>query len=131
MQALFQLDAQGDDFLNQLGGFLSDSSDDPEVVDYAERLARGAWERRDRIDEWIRQVSQHWSIDRMPGVDRSILRLAVFEMMEAADAPAPVVINEAIELGKAFGEAETPPFINGVLDAVRLLREREGGSSGG
>jgi N utilization substance protein B len=130
MQALFQLDAQGGDFLDQLPGFLSESTDDREVIEYADLLVRGAWSRRGRIDELIGQMSENWSVDRMPGVDRSILRLAAFELMQADEPPPAVVINEAIELGKLFGGAETPHFINGVLDAVRgRLAEASGSSS--
>jgi len=119
MQALFQLDVQGEGFFAQLGPFLKDSSDDPEVVDYADRLVRGTWSRKERIDVVIARSSRHWSVDRMAAVDRSILRLAVFEMMSLGDPPPAVAIDEAIELGKLFGEADTPQFLNGVLDAAR------------
>ncbi len=131
MQALFQLDAQGDDYLKQLAGFLGESTEDREVLDYADALSRGAWARRVRIDGLIREVSEHWSIDRMAAVDRSILRVAVFEMLQASgDPPVAVAIDEAIELGKQFGEAEAPQFINGILDAVRKRLGSEGGESG-
>jgi transcription antitermination protein NusB len=124
MQALFQLDAQSEDFFGQLDDFLRESSESREVVDYADRLARGTWAHRARIDLLIGQASEHWSIDRMPPVDRSILRLAVHELIELGDPPAAVVIDEAIELGKVYGDADTPQFINGVLDAVRKTLEQ-------
>jgi len=127
MQALFELDAQGDGVLEQLAAFLDETSDDPDVTTYARHLTQGAWTRHVDIDERIAQASEHWSIDRMAPVDRSILRLAVFELMDAGGPPAAVVIDEAIELGKQFGALDTPQFVNGVLDAVRKhLGESEG-----
>jgi len=129
VQALFQLDAQGDDFLEQVAGFLGDSGQGPDVVDDADRLTRGAWAGRDRADALIGGASEHWAVDRMGAADRSILRLAVSEMMAPDGPPAAVVIDEAIELGKRFGGAESPQFINGVLDAVRKRLEASAGSA--
>ena len=119
IQGLFQLDAQGDDFLQQVPGFLADSQDGAETTGYAEHLIRGAWSDRQRIDELIGRVSERWAIGRMPPVDRSIIRMAVCEMMQADGPPAAVVIDEAVELAKQFGDTESPRFVNGVLDAVR------------
>jgi len=129
VQALFQLDAQGEDFLEQVAGFLGDSGQGPEVVDGADRLTRGAWARREPIDVLIGGVSEHWAVDRMAAADRSILRLAVSEMMAPDGPPSAVVIDEAIELGKRFGAADSPQFINGVLDAVRKCLEASAGSA--
>lgn len=119
MQALFQLDAQGDGFGKQVGAFLRHGDTAPVVVEYADQLVAYAWSHRNTIDAMIVEVSAHWSIDRMTPVDRSILRMAVGEMMLDNGPPHAVVINEAIELGKQFGESESPQFVNGVLDAVR------------
>lgn len=119
MQALFQLDAQGDSFLEQIDAFFAQTDREPDVIEYADTLARRAWSQRNAIDAAIGQVSKHWSVDRMAPVDRSILRMAVAEMMQGDDPPPAVIIDEAIELSKEFGEAESPQFVNGVLDAVR------------
>ena len=66
----------------------------------------------------ISEVSDHWEVSRMAVVDRNILRMAIYELVERPDVPARVVIDEAIEIAREFGDAETPQFINGVLDAV-------------
>ena len=90
----------------------------PETDDFMELLARGTFERRASIDEQISQRSAHWRIERMPAVDRNILRLAIFEM-QVLETPAPVAIDEALELGRQFSGPESVGFLNGILDAVR------------
>jgi N utilization substance protein B len=83
-----------------------------------EQLVRGAAERMAEIDRRIAEHSEHWRLERMPAVDRNILRLAVCEMTESTTPPA-VVIDEALELARRFSSEESVAFINGVLDAVR------------
>lgn len=85
--------------------------------EFMETLVRGASERASDIDRRITAKSEHWRLERMPAVDRNILRLAVFEMSELK-TPAPVVIDEALELARQFSGDESVSFINGVLDAV-------------
>ena len=71
-----------------------------------------------KIDDIIRKTSLNWEMDRMPAIDRSILRMAVCEMMILADAPVPVIIDEAIELAKKFSTEKSGKFVNGVLDGI-------------
>jgi N utilization substance protein B len=85
---------------------------------FMEELVRGTLARRDEIDPRIRAHSAHWRLERMPVVDRNILRLAIWEMTHT-QTPAVVVIDEALELGQRFSGPEAVPFLNGVLDAVR------------
>jgi transcription antitermination protein NusB len=85
--------------------------------EFMETLVRGASENAGDIDRRISGKSDHWRIERMPAVDRNILRLAVYEMSELK-TPAPVVIDEALELARQFSGDESVSFINGVLDAV-------------
>jgi N utilization substance protein B len=85
--------------------------------EFMETLVRGASERAGDIDKRIMEKSEHWRLERMPAVDRNILRLAVYEMTDLA-TPAPVVIDEALELARQFSGDESVSFINGVLDAV-------------
>lgn len=85
--------------------------------EFMETLVRGAAEKSSDIDRRIADKSEHWRLERMPAVDRNILRLAVYEMSELA-TPAPVVIDEALELARQFSGDESVSFINGVLDAV-------------
>jgi N utilization substance protein B len=91
---------------------------DPAAPDeFMETLVRGATDNAPQIDERIAGKSEHWRLDRMPAVDRNILRLAVFEM-SGVGTPAPVVIDEALELARQFSTDESVAFVNGVLDAV-------------
>ena len=89
------------------------------VTPYAEKLIRGVERHRPEIDEQLIEVSENWSLMRMPAVDRSLLRLACFEMMYVEEVPISVSINEAVELAKAFGgEDDSPRFVNGVLGRI-------------
>lgn len=94
-----------------------DSTDKPERDDFMEELARGASEQAGELDRRISDKAANWRLDRMPAVDRNILRLAVFEMSQQLTPPA-VVIDEALELARQFSGDESVSFINGVLDAV-------------
>lgn len=72
----------------------------------------------EEIDKKIAKSSEHWKMNRMPKVDRNILRLGVYELQFCEDVPVSVIINEAIELGKKFGDVNTPKFVNGILDKI-------------
>lgn len=94
---------------------------------YAERLLRGVAERLDEIDAQLAATSENWALDRMPIIDRAILRLATFEMLHIDEVPVSVAISEAVELAKQFGgEDESSRFVNGVLG--RIARSIEGQS---
>jgi transcription antitermination protein NusB len=84
---------------------------------FMETLARGACSKADEIDKRIAAKSANWRLERMPAVDRNILRLALFEM-QSTDTPPPVVIDEALELAREFSGDESVAFVNGILDAV-------------
>jgi transcription antitermination protein NusB len=90
----------------------------PRPDEFAELLLRGVIEEISGIDERIARNAAHWRLERMPAVDRNILRLAVFEMLRT-DTPAAVIIDEGLELARRFSGEESVHFINGVLDAVR------------
>ena len=95
------------------------------LTDYAKQLVRGVESHIAAIDKELAATAENWSVHRMPIVDRSILRLATYEMMFVDEVPTSVCINEAIELAKDFGgEDESPRFINGVLG--RIARRLEG-----
>lgn len=92
---------------------------DPEVVGYAEVLVKGVTEGRAAIDELIQKVSLHWRLDRMAHVDRNVLRIGALELTTLArEVPRKVAINEAVEIAKRFGTAESSAFINGILDRI-------------
>ncbi|MCI8469390.1 MAG: transcription antitermination factor NusB [Eggerthellaceae bacterium] len=101
-------------------------SEDGPLPEYAVTLARGVEERCADIDACLEATSENWAVARMPIVDRSILRLAAYEMIYVADVPVSVAINEAVELAKEFGgEDESPRFVNGVLG--RIAKSLEAG----
>ena len=86
--------------------------------DFSNLLVEGVVRRLEEVDELIRKASLNWRIDRMATVDRNILRLATFELMEVIDTPLKVVLNEAIELSKRYGSEDSSAFVNGVLDKI-------------
>ena len=94
-----------------------------EAMGYARTLVEGAVEHRGQVDELIEQGATNWRMVRMPAVDRSILRVAVYELLFQSDVPQVVVVDEAIELAKRFGSEQSPGFVNGVLDG--LLKHAE------
>jgi N utilization substance protein B len=89
-----------------------------EVVAFAEALVRGTIEHLAELDGIIQRASRNWRLERMARVDRNVLRLATYELAHAPEVPAKVVINEAIEVARRFGAAESPAFVNGLLDRI-------------
>jgi len=87
---------------------------------YAKEIAKGIHKNRDYIDNMIKRSSKNWRLERMSRVDRSILRLSVYEMFFIDDIPPKVSIDEAVELGKKYGTEESSSFINGILDNVYI-----------
>jgi N utilization substance protein B len=85
----------------------------------AEQMARGAQRELESLDAAITAALTNWRFDRIAAVDRTILRLATWELMNEPDTPSSVVIDEAVEMAKRFSEADAPGFVNGVLDAVK------------
>jgi N utilization substance protein B len=122
MQALCQLDAQGADFLAELDRFLSSENDDVATQAHARRLVNGCWEHRAEIDAALAAAATHWELKRMDLVDRNILRVAACELLHLVDAPRAVVIDEAVEIAKTYGSADSGAFVNGVLDALPRAR---------
>jgi N utilization substance protein B len=86
--------------------------------EFMETLVRGATTQAAAIDQRISAKSDHWRLDRMPAVDRNILRLAVYEMLHERETPKLVVLDEAIELAKKFGSEQSGRFVNGLLDGL-------------
>lgn len=87
-------------------------------LDYARCLVEGTLQNRDELDERIRTQADNWRLERMPVVDRNILRLAVFELFYQRDVPPVVVVDEAVDLAKKFGAENSGAFVNGVLDGM-------------
>lgn len=139
LQALYQADLSGSpvtaSFSTLWSGVLEGDglSDDPrppesDEVEFAQRLAFGVEANRDRIDAMIEESSINWRVGRMPVVDRNILRIAAYELIECPDIPGTVSINESVELAKKFGAAESRAFVNGIVDKLaRTLNRLEPG----
>src|SRR4028119_46383 len=89
-----------------------------EAFGYAKELVQGTVDHREKIDDLIRSQADNWRLERMPPVDRNILRLAIYEMMFERDPPKLVVLDEAIELAKKFGSEQSGRFVNGLLDGL-------------
>jgi len=96
---------------------------DPPIGAYSAELVAGVQENRTRIDELIATYSQGWDIDRMPPVDRNLIRIGIYELLWSQEVPAAVAINEAVELARTLSAEESASFINGVLGRIAVLKE--------
>lgn len=119
MQMLFQADL-GKQTPEQVRTTFWKAGDavEAETKGFAEDLFRVATGNLEQIDELIAANSKHWRLERMPAVDRNLLRMAIGEMMGFKSTPFPVVINEALEIARRYSAPESINFLNGVLDAV-------------
>jgi len=122
LQILFEWDMRGEPIDKAISHYYDtlyseESEKRPKPDRFMEELARGTVANAEQIDGKIEAKSEHWRLERMPVVDRNILRLAIYELSQQA-VPAPVIIDEALELARQFSNDESIPFINGVLDAV-------------
>ena len=123
LQLLFQLDLAPADIEPAVEAFWNGKRVADAVREFADRLVRGTMARRDAIDGIVSACAYNWRLSRMAVVDRNILRLAVYEFLCETDTPRVVVIDEAIEIAKKFGNDESGPFVNGLLDAIRVKLE--------
>ncbi len=117
MQALCQWDVQKEESPEALHDFLATHAEDRGGIHHASKLVRAYWSCRFRIDDAINTASAKWDLARISPVDRNIMRIAIVETLEN-HAPMKVALDEAIEIGRAYGGEESPRFINGVLDRV-------------
>jgi N utilization substance protein B len=135
LQVMFGLDALGaleqqsralldvDQVLSRYFGSFEDGEAheepiDPEARAFAEQLCRDLVSRVDAVDEAIRKASTQWRLERMPRVDRNIVRVAAFELLDRRDTPRAVIIDEAVELAKRYGGDESAAFVNGLLERI-------------
>jgi transcription antitermination protein NusB len=126
LQMLYQWDMTREPMDRVAGLFWQVRSGTDEMKAMAERLARGAQGELEKLDETIGAALTRWRFERVAPLDRNLMRIAAYELMREPQTPAAVVIDEAVELAKRFGEADSPAFVNGVLDAVRrAVRDKE------
>lgn len=120
LDVLFEAEQRSAPVLEILAGRLAAS--DPPVSEYTVSLVEGVVANQERIDELLTTYSQDWSLDRMPAVDRAILRLATFELLWRDDVPDAVVIDEAVTMARTLSTDESPRFVNGLLGRLLELK---------
>ncbi len=121
LDLLFEAELRGEPVLPLLEERSAAKADDgPPVPEYAAELVRGVQAHRERIDELLAAYAEGWTLDRMPAVDRNLLRIGAYELLWADDVPDGVAINEAVELAKDLSTDGSPAFVNGLL--ARLLQ---------
>jgi N utilization substance protein B len=118
LQMLFQLEASAEDADEVVRLFWRNFEADPEGRAYADEIVRGVAARVAELDEKIAAASQNWRVERMARVDRNVLRLGTWELAHRSDVPRAVILDEAVELAKAYGTEESSAFVNGVLNRV-------------
>ncbi len=129
MQAIYTLDVQGESAFDCIHQFFLESGCDDQTRRLAAEWTRGAWNDVAICDDLIKSAAIKWQFRRLSPVDRSILRLAVYQLNRCPEVPPKVAINEAIELAKKFSTEKSPGFVNGVLDAIhrKLTDDHHGG----
>ena len=127
IQALYQLEIRGYSAYDELELFFLQQTFDPKIVDFARSLVDGCKKHKKEIEEKIVSISEHWDLHRMAIIDRSVLRLCVYELLYRNDIPPKVSINEAIDLAKKFSTEKSGQFVNGVLDKIYMqVKENKG-----
>ncbi len=124
VQLLFENDFNSNTPEESLSEFWLPRNPTPKSQEFAEALYRGVLSYKNDIDRMIQQYAENWDLKRMPAVDRNIMRMAIFEMMHRSDIPPVVTINEAVDLAKVYGGADSGSFVNGILDRVRKNIDR-------
>jgi len=119
IQYHFWRDLQHGEMPKEMGDFWEFCPATPRVREFAQPLIEGMVTHQDEVDERIRRYCENYEFRRISPVDRNVLRLAIYEMLYRDDIPPVVSINEAIELAKTFGGAESGRFVNGILDRVK------------
>ena len=117
VQMLYQVDLNPDTDLASIRDMIAERISDQKLMEFSHSLFLGVIENREELDTALQQVSQNWRLSRMAATDRAVLRLGAFELLKT-DTPRAIIIDEAIKLGKKFGDASSQQFLNGVLDKL-------------
>ena len=120
LDILFEAEVRGEPVLSVLEQRII--ADSPPVSEYAQELVRGVQAHRERIDELLAEYAQGWSLDRMPIVDRNVLRIGLYELLWADDVPDAVAISEAVLLARDLSTDASPAFVNGLLGRLLELK---------
>lgn len=122
VDVLYEADQRDVAPLEMLARRIAEPGTEAALPQYSVTLVEGVVERRERIDEILSTYSQGWTIDRMPAVDRAILRLGVWEVLWADDVPDAVAADEAVQLARSLSTDDSPAFVNGLLGRVIRLK---------
>jgi len=126
LKFLYQFELNGGDLDEQIKLFLERNSSQEDVANFMKELVVSLIDKMEEIDEIIQKFSDHWILDRMTVIDRNILRMGACELLFNFSTPPKVVINEAIDIAKKYGNEDSPEFINGILDKVYNEIRQEG-----
>ena len=118
VQALYQIEVRGDPSGEALSLFWDQSEAGSGAKAFAAALVTGVADQRQRIDALITGACEHWRLERLSAVDLNVLRVATFELLQNPPPPTSVVLDEAIEIARRFGTADSSVFVNGVLDQI-------------
>ena len=126
LQLLYQIDLTDAEFDQRLKDtFWAGSKEDNNVKEFAESIVRGTSENIAWLDKVIRKAAEHWQLERMAVIDKTILRIAAYELIFRPEIPPSVTINEAIEIAKKYSTEESASFINGILDRISKMPGKE------
>ena len=106
------------DLLNEVADLAADRQNQEAIFGYAREIVQGIIDQHEQIDDLLETYSQGWALDRMPNLDRAILRVAVWEILHNADVPNAVAVNEAVELAKELSTDDSGAFVNGLLSKI-------------
>ena len=118
LKVLFELETDGGGAERSLQYHVAESRADAEVADFARTLIQGVREHQTEIDALLSEASQNWGLDQMAKVERTLLRIATFEIRYLPNIPLKAAINESIELAKTFGGPDSGKFVNGILGRI-------------
>lgn len=125
LQMIFQMEGSGTTAEQTIALYWRNFEGEPEGREYSDAAVRGVAEGLEALDKQITAASAHWRIERMARVDRNILRLGTWELIYRLDVPRAVILDEAVEIAKAYGTEESSSFVNGVLNKVAELLGRK------
>lgn len=123
LKVLFELETDGGDAERSLRYHVAESRADAEVADFARTLIQGVREHQTEIDGLLAEASKNWGLDQMAKVERTLLRIATFEIRYLPNIPLKAAINESIELAKTFGGPDSGKFVNGILGRIAAEAE--------
>lgn len=118
LQLLYQVEMGGQDLKDAASLYWQSHDTEEDIKNFADQLVEGVSGHLEEIDDVLSVFSTNWKISRMASIDKNILRIAIYELMHCPDIPVKVTINEAVEIAKCFGTAESGAFVNGILDNV-------------